>query len=107
MARDAATLNRAWGTAVAVTLGARGALLSVGDDVPFMAPAPAGAGAWEPCDACGAGDCFAAAAAQVIRVGGLLTEAVTEAVRRASDFVGLGGASAAPSLTVPPEPEHP
>jgi D-beta-D-heptose 7-phosphate kinase / D-beta-D-heptose 1-phosphate adenosyltransferase len=107
-ARDAAALNRAWGTAVAVTLGPHGALLSVGDDAPFMAPAPApAAGAWEARDACGAGDCFAAAAAQVIRAGGLLTEAVTEAVRRASDFVSLGGASAAPGLTVPPEPAHP
>ena len=108
VARDAATLNRAWGTAVAITLGAQGALLSVGDDAPFMAPAPApAAGAWEPRDACGAGDCFAAAAAQVIRAGGLLTEAVTEAVRLASEFVAVGGASAAPSVTIPAEPGIP
>jgi rfaE bifunctional protein nucleotidyltransferase chain/domain len=106
-ARDAATLSRAWGTAVAVTLGARGALLSVGDDVPFMAPAPAPAAAPGPPDACGAGDCFAAAAAQAIRSGGLLTEAVTEAVCLASEFVARGGASAGPGLTVPPEPGTP
>jgi rfaE bifunctional protein nucleotidyltransferase chain/domain len=104
-ARDAATLTRAWGTAVAVTLGAQGALLSVGDDTPFMAPAPA-AVPTGPRDACGAGDCFAAAAAQIIRAGGLLTEAVTEAVRRASEFVGRGGPAAAPGLTVPPAAER-
>ncbi len=105
-AHDACTLSRAWGTAVAVTLGARGALLSVGDDVPFMAPAPAAANSAPP-DACGAGDCFAAAAVQAIRAGGLLTEAVTEAVRLASEFVARGGASAGPGLTVPPEPGTP
>ncbi len=107
-ARDAATLSRAWGTAVAVTIGARGALLSVGDDVPFMAPAPALAAAspGSP-DACGAGDCFAAAAVQAIRAGGLLTEAVTEAVRLASEFVARGGASGGPGLTIPPEPGAP
>jgi len=104
-ARDAATLTHAWGTAVAVTLGAQGALLSVGDDTPFMAPTPA-AEALGPRDACGAGDCFAAAAAQVIRAGGLLTEAVTEAVRWASEFVGRGGPAVVPGLTVPPEAER-
>jgi D-beta-D-heptose 7-phosphate kinase / D-beta-D-heptose 1-phosphate adenosyltransferase len=105
-ARDAATLTRAWGTAVAVTLGAQGALLSVGEDAPFLAPAPApaaGAGACGPHDACGAGDCFAAAAAQVIQAGAVLTEAVTEAVRRASEFVSLGGPALVPSLTVAAE----
>jgi D-beta-D-heptose 7-phosphate kinase / D-beta-D-heptose 1-phosphate adenosyltransferase len=105
VARDAATLSRLWGTAIAVTLGEQGALLSAGDDAPFLAPPPAGAR--EPRDACGAGDCFAAAAAQVLRTGGLLTEAVTQAVRAASEFVARGGASAARGLTVPPEPERP
>ncbi len=142
-ARDAAALSRAWGSAVAVTLGPAGALLWTGDGVPFLAPAdslPAGgwpgpgaqspAGRWaarearapagpdhdrasgipapggpargQP-DTCGAGDCFAAAAAQVLRAGGLMTEAVTEAVRCATDFVARGGAGAAPGGTVPPE----
>ena len=64
------------------------------------------AGALGPRDACGAGDCFAAAAAQVIRDGGLLTEAVTEAVRWASEFVGRGGPAVVPGLTVPPEAER-
>ncbi|HLI40743.1 MAG TPA: PfkB family carbohydrate kinase [Streptosporangiaceae bacterium] len=106
-ARNAATLSRAWGTAVAVTLGPRGALLSVGDDVPFLALAPAAADQGAVPDACGAGDCFAAAAVQAIRAGGLLTEAVTEAVRLASEFVARGGASAGPGLAAPPEPGTP
>lgn len=84
----------------------QGALLSVDDDAPFLVPAPLAA-ARRSDDTCGAGDCFAAAAAQALRVGGLLTEAVTEAVRAASEFVARGGASAAPSLAVPPEPGRP
>ena len=78
----------------------------MGDDAPFLAPATPTA-VRGPHDACGAGDCFAAAAAQALRAGGLLTEAVTEAVRAASEFVARGGASAAPSLAVPPEPGRP
>ena len=98
--RDAAALCRAWGSAVAVTLGQGGALLSTGEAVPFLVPADAIAG---PHDSCGAGDCFAAAAAQVLRSGGLLTEAVTEAVHRATQFVRQGGAGAAPGSTIPRE----
>jgi D-beta-D-heptose 7-phosphate kinase / D-beta-D-heptose 1-phosphate adenosyltransferase len=96
--RDAAALSRAWGSAVAVTMGEGGALLHTGEAVPFLAPAEAIRG---PHDPCGAGDCFAAAAAQVLRSGGLLTEAVTEAVRQATRFVRQGGASAAPGATIP------
>jgi rfaE bifunctional protein nucleotidyltransferase chain/domain len=97
---DAAALSRAWGGAVAVTMGEGGALLQTGEAVPFVAPAEAIRG---PHDSCGAGDCFAAAAAQVLRSGGLLTEAVTEAVRQATHFVRQGGASAAPGTTIPAE----
>jgi rfaE bifunctional protein nucleotidyltransferase chain/domain len=96
--RDAAALSHAWGSAVAVTMGEDGALLHTGQAIPFLAPAEAIRG---PHDPCGAGDCFAAAAAQVLRSGGLLTEAVTEAVHRATNFVRRGGASAAPGATVP------
>jgi D-beta-D-heptose 7-phosphate kinase / D-beta-D-heptose 1-phosphate adenosyltransferase len=96
--RDAAALSRAWGSAVAVTMGEGGALLHTGEAVPFLAPAEVIRG---PHDSCGAGDCFAAAAAQVLRSGGLLTEAVTEAVRWATRFVEQGGASAAPGVTIP------
>jgi D-beta-D-heptose 7-phosphate kinase/D-beta-D-heptose 1-phosphate adenosyltransferase len=98
--RDGAALSRAWGSAVAVTLGEGGALLHTGETVPFLAPAEAIRG---PHDSCGAGDCFAAAAAQVLRSGGLLTEAVTEAVRQATYFVRQGGASAAPGSAIPAE----
>lgn len=97
-ARDAAALSQAWGSAVAITLGEGGALLSTGEAVPFLAPAEAIRG---PHDSCGAGDCFAAAAAQVLRSGGLLTEAVTEAVGAATQFIRQGGASAAPGSTIP------
>jgi rfaE bifunctional protein nucleotidyltransferase chain/domain len=97
---DGAALSRAWGSAVAVTLGEGGALLDTGEAVPFLAPAEAIRG---PHDSCGAGDCFAAATAQVLRSGGLLTEAVTEAVRQATYFVRQGGASAAPGTAIPAE----
>ena len=109
---DARRLALAWGAAVAVTMGERGALLSVGEAVPMVVPAPpleAPAAA----DSCGAGDCFAAAAAHVLRAGGMLTEAVTEAVRCASAFVSRGGAAASPSVTIPapaggpPPPQRP
>jgi rfaE bifunctional protein nucleotidyltransferase chain/domain len=43
-------------------------------------------------DTCGAGDCFSAVVALALRDGRLLTEAVTEAVHRASAFVAGGGA---------------
>lgn len=90
-ARDAAALVNRWRAGgVAVTLGERGALLSVGDGVPFVAPAPETA-VRSHADTCGAGDCFAAATAHVLHGGGLVTEAVTEAVRCAAAFVAAGG----------------
>jgi D-beta-D-heptose 7-phosphate kinase/D-beta-D-heptose 1-phosphate adenosyltransferase len=99
-ARDAAKLVRRWRVnGVAVTLGERGALLSVGDGVPFVAPSPEAA-VRTTADTCGAGDCFAAAASHVLHAGGLVTEAVTEAVRYACAFVASGGASAITGATV-------
>lgn len=106
VARDARQLAMAWGAAVAVTMGEGGALLSVGDAVPVVAPA-AQLDASAATDSCGAGDCFAATAAQVLRAGGMLTEAVTEAVRCACEFVSRGGAAAAPSVTIPAPPGRP
>ncbi|HEX2316078.1 MAG TPA: D-glycero-beta-D-manno-heptose 1-phosphate adenylyltransferase, partial [Thermomonospora sp.] len=76
----------------------RGALLSVGDDVPYVVTAPETPGR---VDACGAGDCFSAAAALALADGALLSEAVTEAVRRAAAFVASGTASPEPPA---PEP---
>jgi rfaE bifunctional protein nucleotidyltransferase chain/domain/rfaE bifunctional protein kinase chain/domain len=79
-------------TAVAVTLGARGALLMLGEPEPLVVPAPVLSGA---VDTCGAGDAFAAAAAAALASGEVLSEAVAHAVRRASAFVAAGGAAAA------------
>jgi D-beta-D-heptose 7-phosphate kinase/D-beta-D-heptose 1-phosphate adenosyltransferase len=102
-ARDATSLACAWGAAVAVTMGEHGAVLSTGDTAPFVAPA-ARLAPGQAADACGAGDCFAAAAVQALRGGGLLTEALVEAVSRASQFVAQGGAAAAPGRTIPAAP---
>jgi D-beta-D-heptose 7-phosphate kinase/D-beta-D-heptose 1-phosphate adenosyltransferase len=91
-ARGAAALVRHWrAAAVAVTLGARGALLSYGEH-PLLVPAPA----VHPGDPCGAGDRFAATAAGLLADGALVGEAVEGAVAAASDFVGSGGAAALP-----------
>jgi D-beta-D-heptose 7-phosphate kinase/D-beta-D-heptose 1-phosphate adenosyltransferase len=99
-ARDAARLVRHWKVnGVAVTLGEQGALLSIGDGVPFVAPAPE-TQIRTTADTCGAGDCFAAAASHVLHAGGLVTEAVTEAVRYACSFVASGGASVVTGTTV-------
>jgi rfaE bifunctional protein nucleotidyltransferase chain/domain/rfaE bifunctional protein kinase chain/domain len=84
-------LIRHWGVgAVAVTLGARGALLSYGAGAPMVVPAVPVAGG----DPCGAGDAFAAAAALALADGAVTGEAVAAAVAAASAFVARGGASA-------------
>ncbi|MCZ9344251.1 PfkB family carbohydrate kinase, partial [Streptomyces sp. TRM76130] len=71
-AHIAADLVRDWRVAaVAVTLGARGALLSYGEH-PLLVPAPAA----HPGDSCGAGDRFAATAAALLADGTLVGEAV-------------------------------
>lgn len=83
-------LVRRWLTAgVAVTIGKRGALLSVGEGAPLVAPAPRVEGG----DTCGAGDQFAVSAAIALRRGRLLSEAVVDGVRAASEFVCRGGAA--------------
>lgn len=85
-------LVRQWRAAgVAVTLGQRGALLSVGEDTPFLAPAGAVPGA---ADSCGAGDCFSATAAGVLHRGGLLRAAVVAGVDAATRYVADGGPAA-------------
>jgi rfaE bifunctional protein nucleotidyltransferase chain/domain/rfaE bifunctional protein kinase chain/domain len=84
-------LIRQWGVgAVAVTLGARGALLSYGEGAPMVVPAVPVTGG----DTCGAGDSFAAAAALALADGAVTGEAVAAAVAAASAFVARGGASA-------------
>ena len=87
----AEALIRTWGVgAVAVTLGARGALLSYGSGAPMVIPAVPVTGG----DPCGAGDSFAAAAALALADGAVTGEAVSAAVAAASAFVARGGASA-------------
>jgi len=85
---DAAGLVSAWRSrAVAVTLGARGALLSYGEGSPVVTPAPP----VHCVDPCGAGDRFAVSAALALGQGHVLTEAVQEAVGAASAYVAAGG----------------
>ena len=91
VARRAARLRTTWEAhAVAVTLGADGALVVQGDGTPLVVPAP-------PVHAggpCGAGDRFAAAVAAALTRGEVLSDAVTQAVAAASAYVGAGGAAA-------------
>jgi len=90
-ARGAALVER-WGAGtVAVTLGARGALLASLDGPPLLVPAPTVEGG----DPCGAGDRFAGAAAAALADGALVSEAVEAGVAAASCFVAAGGAAAA------------
>jgi D-beta-D-heptose 7-phosphate kinase / D-beta-D-heptose 1-phosphate adenosyltransferase len=72
---------------VAVTLGPHGTLLAQGSPAPLIVPARPVHGA----DTCGAGDMFAAAAANALFHGALPSEAVVTATRTASDFLGAGG----------------
>ena len=86
--RHADVLLRHWQAhGVAVTLGARGALLSFGAGTPSVAPAPE-----VTCvDPCGAGDRFAVTAATSLGAGRLPTEAVQDAVLAAAAYVAAGG----------------
>jgi D-beta-D-heptose 7-phosphate kinase/D-beta-D-heptose 1-phosphate adenosyltransferase len=93
--RRAAALVEQWGAqAVAVTLGAGGALLSYGSGAPVVTPAPQ-----VPClDACGAGDRFAVGVAAALRDGLITTEAVQRGVDQAAAYVAAGGPA---SMSVP------
>jgi D-beta-D-heptose 7-phosphate kinase / D-beta-D-heptose 1-phosphate adenosyltransferase len=85
-------LVQRWSAAgVAVTLGAKGALLVTGDGPPLVAPAPTAITT----DPCGAGDRFASAAAGMLADGALPAEAVAGAVLVASSFLADGGVTAA------------
>jgi D-beta-D-heptose 7-phosphate kinase/D-beta-D-heptose 1-phosphate adenosyltransferase len=86
--RRADALVAHWGTqAVAVTLGARGALLSYGGGAPVVTPAPS----VHCIDPCGAGDRFAVTAALALGAGRVITEAVGDAVVAAAEYVAVGG----------------
>ncbi|NUT93388.1 MAG: D-glycero-beta-D-manno-heptose 1-phosphate adenylyltransferase [Saccharothrix sp.] len=85
----AAALRKRWGArAVAVTLGADGALLHYGG-TPVAVPAPQVA----VMDPCGAGDRFAVTAAVRLMRGEASDDAVAAAVASAADFLAAGGAS--------------
>ncbi|HEY6709698.1 MAG TPA: PfkB family carbohydrate kinase [Actinomycetota bacterium] len=93
-------LAERWSAAgVAVTLGARGALLVEGAGAPMVMPATATSGtavampATGRADPCGAGDRFAATAAGFLADGALPSEAVAGAVAAATSFVTAGGAA--------------
>jgi rfaE bifunctional protein nucleotidyltransferase chain/domain/rfaE bifunctional protein kinase chain/domain len=84
--------------AIAITVGADGAILCHAGPTPLVVPAPARADG----DTCGAGDRFAASATLALASGALVSEAVQEAVADASGYVAAGGVSAA--LAPPAEP---
>jgi rfaE bifunctional protein nucleotidyltransferase chain/domain/rfaE bifunctional protein kinase chain/domain len=89
LARAAGQVREAWqARAVAVTLGADGALLAQGGPTPMVVPAPLRCDG----DPCGAGDRFAGAAAAALADGGLVSEAVQAAVADAAAFVAAGAA---------------
>lgn len=101
LAVRAEALARRWDAcAVAVTLGADGALLVVPGRSPFLAPASPVHGG----DSCGAGDRFASAATALLAEGALLPDAVCAAVAAASAFVARGGAG---SIRLGSSPPHP
>ncbi|MFG2734943.1 PfkB family carbohydrate kinase [Streptomyces harbinensis] len=88
-ARRGSLLAERWQCAsVAVTLGARGAVLTRPrcDDPLYIPVVSRGDG-----DPCGAGDCFAATAAAVLADGGLPPEAAGAATEAAAAFVAAGG----------------
>lgn len=98
-----AVLRQQWQcAAVAMTLGARGALLTTSDGclavpVPGIVVPPGS-------DTCGAGDAFAAAVTGALLDHCSVTEAVTVAVGAASRFVADGGVS---SIAAGSEVTHP
>jgi D-beta-D-heptose 7-phosphate kinase / D-beta-D-heptose 1-phosphate adenosyltransferase len=98
--RGAQALRERWRAgAVAVTMGRDGALLCHAGDTPLVVPAPIKADG----DTCGAGDQFAVSAAVALARGALVSEAVEEAVARASTYVADGGVA----RVLPPPPAHP
>jgi rfaE bifunctional protein nucleotidyltransferase chain/domain/rfaE bifunctional protein kinase chain/domain len=101
-----AVLRQRWQcSAVAMTRGAHGALLTTSDGcmavpVPGIVVAPGS-------DTCGAGDAFASAVIGALLDDRSLTEAVTVAVGAASHFVADGGVSSIDSRTACSEVTHP
>lgn len=91
----AARLQQRYGCdAIAVTLGAAGALLAELDRDPLLVPAEP----VESADPCGAGDRFVATAATVLARGGDRRAAVRAAVDAAGAYLAAGGVSALGSV---------
>jgi D-beta-D-heptose 7-phosphate kinase / D-beta-D-heptose 1-phosphate adenosyltransferase len=90
--------------AIAVTVGADGAVLCHAGPTPLVVPTPAASGG----DTCGAGDRFAASAALALASGALVSEAVQDAVAAATAYVAAGGVTAAlePKPGAPQRPER-
>jgi D-beta-D-heptose 7-phosphate kinase / D-beta-D-heptose 1-phosphate adenosyltransferase len=97
VADRAIALRSTWGAGtVAVTLGAAGALVTVGEDGVLAVPAPPVVAV----DTCGAGDRFAAAAGWALAGGALPSEAVGAAVAAASAFVAAPASPRRPGTGV-------
>jgi D-beta-D-heptose 7-phosphate kinase/D-beta-D-heptose 1-phosphate adenosyltransferase len=102
IARRAYALRERWRSqAVAITLGAEGALLVDVSGVPLFVHATPALGG----DPCGAGDRFAVSAAAALGEGALLTETVERAVAEASGFVAAGGAASVSLQPSGPPPD--
>lgn len=97
----AASLLGTWGAdAVAVTLGAGGAVLVDRAGSAQLAPGPP---TGTLTDTCGAGDCFAAACTLGLATGRLSSDAVADAVEAATRFVIEGAAGSVATGTGPPD----
>lgn len=89
---DAQVLASRWSVGVvALTVGARGVLLHVGDGAPLVIPPDRHVIA----DTCGAGDAFAGALALATARGTVISEAAALACRSAVAFLEAGGAAGA------------
>ncbi len=92
---QAAALARRWhARAVAVTVGASGAVLSGPDSAPVHVPVPTEYRRRTATDSCGAGDRFASAALAALHRGASVAAAVRIATATAAEFVAAGGAGA-------------
>ncbi|HET7329075.1 MAG TPA: PfkB family carbohydrate kinase [Nocardioidaceae bacterium] len=102
-ARAAQLVHRWQAHAVAITRGSEGAVLSHGHGSPMVLLAPS----VQCLDPCGAGDRFAATAAQLLATGAVTSEAVQRAVDSAAVFVACGGAAGVLQPSGPPRDDTP
>ena len=91
--------------AVCVTTGAEGAWLVTPEPEPLFVPA-ARVGPGSPGDPCGAGDRFATSAAHALATGAGPSDAVSTAVRDATDWVRAGGTAARQARRTSVRPEE-